>query len=365
MLSVITGGCKNGKSSLAQDMAVALAGGGSHYYIATMIPTDDEDLTRIAKHLADRDGLGFETIECGRHITDALKVSGGRGSYLLDSVTALLANEMFPGPEIDREAGPRVMEELLRFADEAEHAVLVFDGLFSDAAEFDETTENYRHWLAMLQGELIKKSEIAVEMCAGVPVYLKGSEALWRKMAAAASPNEKGAADQSWSGGREGGSDRRSGIERGEIMEVVIGGAYQGKVGYVKEKYGLRDDEIAVCPKDGLPDLTRRCLNHVENYVLYALREGSEPDLPLREDQILIFDDFFCGVVPIDKEMRLWREAAARYMTSCAKRACRVTRVVANIPQCLKGEGISDAPGETGGLSGGLTDAARGPEGRR
>ena len=331
MLSVITGGCKNGKSSLAQDMAVALAGGGSHYYIATMIPTDDEDLTRIAKHLADRDGLGFETIECGRHITDALKVSGGRGSYLLDSVTALLANEMFPGPEIDREAGPRVMEELLRFADEAEHAVLVSDGLFSDAAEFDETTENYRHWLAMLQGELIKKSEIAVEMCAGVPVYMKGSEALWRKMA--------GSADQKAAGGP--GSTGPSGIERGEVMEVVTGGAYQGKVGYVKEKYNLRDDEITVCPKDALPDLTKRCLNHVENYVLYALREGFEPDLELREDQILIFDDFFCGVVPIDKEMRLWREAAARYMTSCAKRAAVVTRVVANIPQCLKDEGAS------------------------
>ena len=316
MLAVITGGCKNGKSSLAQEMAVTFALGGPRYYIATMIPTDDEDRARIVKHVADRDGLGFETIECGRCITDALKVSGGLGSYLLDSVTALLANEMFPGPEIDLKAGPRVMEELCLFAEKAEHAVFVFDGLFSDAMAFDETTETYRHWLAMLQGELVKRSEIAIEMTAGVPVYLKGSETLWRKPA---------------------GLDKPGGFpHKGEIMEVVIGGAYQGKVGYVKEKYGLTAEDIAVCPADGLPDLTKRCLNHVENYVLYAMRAGVEPDLPLRDDQILIFDDFFCGVVPIDKEMRLWREAAARYMTACAKRASAVTRVVANIPQCLK-----------------------------
>ena len=72
MIVFITGGAKNGKSSFAQDLAVKLSRGGKRYYIATMIPCDEEDRERIRRHIADRDGLGFETIECGRNIGSCL-----------------------------------------------------------------------------------------------------------------------------------------------------------------------------------------------------------------------------------------------------------------------------------------------------
>ena len=41
MIVFITGGAKNGKSSYAQNLAVKLASGGKHYYLATMIPCDE------------------------------------------------------------------------------------------------------------------------------------------------------------------------------------------------------------------------------------------------------------------------------------------------------------------------------------
>ena len=41
------------------------------YYLATMIPVDDEDRARIARHLSEREGWGFETIEQGRNICGA------------------------------------------------------------------------------------------------------------------------------------------------------------------------------------------------------------------------------------------------------------------------------------------------------
>lgn len=65
MIVFITGGAKNGKSSYAQDLAVKLASGGKHYYLATMIPCDEEDNDRIRHHIADRAGLGFETRRAG------------------------------------------------------------------------------------------------------------------------------------------------------------------------------------------------------------------------------------------------------------------------------------------------------------
>ena len=43
MKAFISGGAKNGKTTLGQDLAVYLAAGEKHYYVATMISADAED----------------------------------------------------------------------------------------------------------------------------------------------------------------------------------------------------------------------------------------------------------------------------------------------------------------------------------
>lgn len=73
------------------------------YYWATMEPTDEEDLARIARHLKDREGWGFETIERGRDLLPALERIDPAGAVLFDSITAQLACEMF-GETIDKTA---------------------------------------------------------------------------------------------------------------------------------------------------------------------------------------------------------------------------------------------------------------------
>lgn len=102
MTVFLSGGCKNGKSTLAEQTAVYLSRPGQLYYLATMIPHDEEDRSRIARHVASRSGLGFQTIECGLGLEAALQDADVEGTYLLDSVTALLSNEMFrPDGSID------------------------------------------------------------------------------------------------------------------------------------------------------------------------------------------------------------------------------------------------------------------------
>ncbi len=54
MIVFLSGGAKNGKTALAEDIAVKLSGDGRRFYIATMIPYDDEDRARIALHVEDR-----------------------------------------------------------------------------------------------------------------------------------------------------------------------------------------------------------------------------------------------------------------------------------------------------------------------
>ena len=175
MTYFISGGAKNGKSTLAQDIAVAL--GGKRYYVATMISTGEEDNERIRRHIEDRDGMGFETVECFRNIMDCLNTADKDGVFLVDSVTALIQNSLFPmekNYEMDLEAANRCAGELVEFAHTVRHAVFVSDYIYSDAEAFSESTEMYRKCLADIDRRLAKICDTVIEVTAGQLIIHKG-----------------------------------------------------------------------------------------------------------------------------------------------------------------------------------------------
>lgn len=170
----ISGGCKNGKSSLAESCACALSGGGPLYYLATMIPHDSEDEERIRRHVASRAGKGFITIERGRDIMKCLKEASPKGTFLLDAVTSLFSNEMFHDGIVDMDAARRTAGELKELAESVENIVFVSDYIYSDDAEYDEYTEAYRKGLALCDQTLAKVCDTVVEVCTGHYTVYKG-----------------------------------------------------------------------------------------------------------------------------------------------------------------------------------------------
>lgn len=172
---LLSGGAKSGKSMLAQNIVKSMQPDRPIYYLATMIPHDGEDRARIARHLRDRDGWGFTTIECGRHILRALDMADANGAFLLDSVTALLANEMFlPGGAPDEAAPARVADELAEFAARTGHTVFVSDFIYADAGIYDDWTERYRAGLAYADRRLAQICAGVAELCAGNVLWYKG-----------------------------------------------------------------------------------------------------------------------------------------------------------------------------------------------
>ena len=177
MTCFISGGAKNGKSTLAQDLTVALAKGGKHYYVATMISTGAEDDDRIRRHIADRDGMGFETVECFRNIMECLKTADKNGVFLVDSVTALIQNSLFPiekNYEMDLAGANRCADELVAFAHTVCHAVFVSDYIYSDAERYSESTEMYRKCLASIDRRLANICDTVIEVSAGQFIIYKG-----------------------------------------------------------------------------------------------------------------------------------------------------------------------------------------------
>lgn len=170
----ISGGCKNGKSSLAESCTCALSKGGPLYYLATMIPHDNEDEERIQRHVASRAGKGFITIERGRDITKCLETADPKGAFLLDAVTSLFSNEMFHDGIVDMEAAERTAKELKELVESVENIVFVSDYIYADDGQYDEYTEAYRKGLAFCDRTLAEICDTVVEVCTGQYIVYKG-----------------------------------------------------------------------------------------------------------------------------------------------------------------------------------------------
>ena len=114
--------------------------------------------------------MGFETVECFRNILDCLEVADRDGVFLVDSVTALIQNSLFPiekNFEMDLAAAERCADELVQFARIVRHAVFVSDYIYSDAERYSESTEIYRKCLADIDRRLANVCDTVVEVSAG------------------------------------------------------------------------------------------------------------------------------------------------------------------------------------------------------
>ena len=122
-------------------------------------------------------------------------------------------------------------------------------------------------------------------------------------------------------------------------MELIIGGAYQGKRAFAQEQLGIPETEIFTCEGTAI-DFSKKCIDKLEEYVLACIRGGVDPLEQLKqanlEDKVIICMDMFCGVVPIDAEMRLWRHTTGLVCQYLAKRASAVHRIFCGLEQRLK-----------------------------
>lgn len=172
----ITGGCKNGKSTFALKQVLHLSEDCPRYYIATMEPKDEEEMHCVYRHRAAREGMNFTTVECPRNITQVLKMTECGGIFLLDSVTALLANEMFSTDgEVDLTAFERVKRDLGNFVNAVNDAVIVSDYIYSDGGQYGDYTQEFVKALALTDRYLAEICDCVVEICMGMAMLRKGA----------------------------------------------------------------------------------------------------------------------------------------------------------------------------------------------
>ena len=124
-------------------------------------------------------------------------------------------------------------------------------------------------------------------------------------------------------------------------MIMITGGVHQGKTAYAMRKFGLAENDIANgadCPFDEL--ITARCITNYHELV----KRLDDRCLPFTEelcrsnpDAVIIMDEIGCGIVPMEKSERVWRENAGRYGCIIAANSVKVIRIVCGIPDIIKG----------------------------
>ena len=124
-------------------------------------------------------------------------------------------------------------------------------------------------------------------------------------------------------------------------MILLIGGAYQGKLDFARETFGFREEDIFTCAGTDI-DFSKPCIDAIEEFSLARVRAGENPVDYFREhrdewkNSVLICRDLSGGVVPMEAELRAWRQANGRLCRYLAGEADRVSRIFCGLEQRLK-----------------------------
>lgn len=122
-------------------------------------------------------------------------------------------------------------------------------------------------------------------------------------------------------------------------MIMITGGAFNGKTEYAKRRFSLTDSGITDCGTADLTDIRgARCVKRYELAVKRLLESGSDP-LSFTESldcDIIIITEIGCGIIPLEKSEREWREMTGRCGCLIAERAEEVVRVCCGIAEVIK-----------------------------
>ena len=165
---LVLGGARSGKSALAERLT--RAGGAMPLYIATAQAWDDEMRARIAEHRAQRDGLGWTTVEAPLALADALAAAPAGQPVLIDCLTLWLTNLMLGEHPVDQ-ATAALLETLTA---RPGLTVLVANEVGLGIVPDNALARRFRDLAGRLNQQIATQADTVVFTAAGLPLLLKG-----------------------------------------------------------------------------------------------------------------------------------------------------------------------------------------------
>ena len=350
-------------------------------YLATMIAWDEECRERIRKHRKMREKKNFMTIECP---VDLLKAEvPARSRCLLECVSNLAANEMYRRDMEDPENGAmeRILEGIRMIRKNADFLVVVTNDVSGDQGPYSEETEEYRKLLGRINCALAREADEVYEVICGEPVMVKKKKREDTEVEERRTDRQRGI--RLFVGGAYQGKSNlamreavteenrfilvadgeQSPLEDAFDSEAVLNlhiyirrlidavlGEYDGKregdrvfCDSIRSEINERteavrdpDERISAGKTKMVREQTKETEN-IEIRIEEVMYRYLDMILKKNPNAVITCDEIGCGIVPIDKTDRLWREMSGDACQYLALRAAKVCRVVCGIPMALKG----------------------------
>lgn len=125
-------------------------------------------------------------------------------------------------------------------------------------------------------------------------------------------------------------------------MILIFGGAYNGKLDFVKEQFNVSEDDISYCDRNEI-DFSKKVICGLHKFTYNNILKDInslqyiKENINLFKDKIIISDEISSGIVPLKKEDRMWREETGRCLQYLSKESSCVYRVFCGIPTIIKG----------------------------
>ncbi len=176
----VIGGSGSGKSAFAEERAAAqhrkMPAEAPLYYIATMRVFGADGRQKVERHRRMRAGKGFETVEQPADLAACVPALKRGGAALLECVSNLTANEMFPadGGMVPRDAvTEKVTGDILALDRHLGALVVVSNNIFEDGIQYGDSTMAYIRALGRINRNLAAAAEEVWEVTAGIAEKLK------------------------------------------------------------------------------------------------------------------------------------------------------------------------------------------------
>lgn len=126
-------------------------------------------------------------------------------------------------------------------------------------------------------------------------------------------------------------------------MKIITGGAFQGKKDYAENNFAIDKSDMisgSECTPESI--FTARCIYDFQLFIRRVLSSGDSP-MELAErlaaenpEIIIITDEIGAGIIPIEREERIWRETVGKVCCFLAERSEIVVRICCGIPITIK-----------------------------
>ena len=175
-ITLVTGGCRSGKSRYAREIAESLP--GPRVFVATCPLLDDEMRTRIDRHRQEREAAGWDTIEETTDLAGTIRGAADYDVILVDCLTLWVNNLMYEAGEQDRELTEDDMVEQANRLLEAcgqRHGTVLFvtNEVGMSIVPENALARRYRDLIGRCNQTIAAHSDVVALVSCGIPLELK------------------------------------------------------------------------------------------------------------------------------------------------------------------------------------------------